>query len=705
MSEMQVLTHLRARGTNDEMSSLVIVGDGGVPSIAYWGTDLGEAPLNSLLFSRLVPGGALDAEAPLSLVTEARRGFTGMPGIECTRDGRGLVPQFTLSTSEITASSARFLLHDTVAELSLDIVVTVHDGGVVTIGAAVVNDGRSIVNVNALRLSVPVGAHARELLTLGGRHAMENVMQRNEWDRNTFLVSSRSGRTGHEQQNVAFVGTEAFGEQRGEVWAAHLSWSGNFEIVGDGITDARRSLHLGELLSAGEVQLAANEIYCTPLVVLAHSSQGLTNVSRCFHEFARSQQPSRTTARPVHLNTWEAVYFNHDLDTLKSLATSAAEVGIERYVLDDGWFHDRRNDTAGLGDWWVDPAVWPDGLTPLITHVRSLGMEFGIWYEPEMVNPNSDLFRSHPEWALHDTEYSMVLGRNQLVLNLALPEVRDYLFDAMSALLGSHDISYVKWDHNRPLIGGAAHAQTLGTYELFARLNAAFPHIEFESCASGGGRVDMGIAPYVRRFWASDSIDALDRVAIQRGFSMLMPSEMMGAHIGGPVCHTTGRRHTMSFRAATAMFGWLGVEWNILQASDQERARLAQMISLHKRHRELLHSGHMFRGDHADHTVVVHGVVAKDKSEALVNVSRIASGASTHTAPVTVPDLDGESHYEVSVALAPTVHALHRAHPSWMSVDSFTMTGAQLAHVGINMPALMPESAMVLHLTRMSGGK
>ena len=701
MSQTEVLTHLRAHGTDGAVSSVVIMGDGGIPSIAYWGADLGDGHLDARHFARLVPGGALDTEAPLAIVTEARRGYTGVPGIECSRNGKQVLPQFEMHTAEITDTSARFLLNDEVAQLSLDIVITVHEGGVVTIGAAVTNTAESAVSLDALRISVPVGSEAREVLALGGRHAMENVQQRTPWERATISVASRSGRTGHEQQNVVFAGTTAFGEQHGEVWATHLAWSGNFDITCDGITDARRSLHAGESLASGEVQLHLNEVYCTPLVVLAYSATGLTNASRSFHTYMRSLRPARATPRPVHLNTWEAVYFNHDLPTLTSLATAAAAVGIERYVLDDGWFHGRRNDTAGLGDWWVDTEVWPMGLTPLIDHVRSLGMEFGIWFEPEMVNPNSELYRQHPEWALHDTDYPMVLGRNQLVLNMALPAVREYLFDSISAVLSAHDISYVKWDHNRPLVGGAAHAQTLGTYQLFSRLNEAFPHVEFESCASGGGRVDMGIAPYVERFWTSDSIDALDRVSIQHGFSMLMPPEVMGAHIGGPVCHTTGRRHTMSFRAATAMFGWLGVEWNILDATERERERLAEMIALHKRHRALLHSGLAFRGDHSDSTVVVHGVVATNLSEALVNVTRVASGASTHTAPVHVPGLDPKGTYEIHIALAPTVYALHRAHPDWMlHVNVMSMTGAQLANIGINMPALMPESAMVLHLIR-----
>ncbi len=703
MSDMQILAHLRSRESHAANSSLVLTGDGGVPAVAYWGRHLGDGPIDSRMFSRLIPGGALDDEAPLAIVTEPRRGYMGTPGIECARNGAPVSPQFTLVSSTITDTSATFILRDQVEQLVLNIVITMHNGGAATIGSSLTNESTDALDLGALRLSVPVGADAREVLTLGGRHALENVQQRTVWERSTVSVASRSGRTGHEQQNVVFMGTQQFGEHHGEVWGAHLAWSGNFEMVCDGITNAQRSVHAGEFLTAGEVRLHHGETYCTPLLILAHSAHGLTNVSRAFHAYARSIQPSRTSPRPVHLNTWEAVYFNHDVDTLTSLATVAASVGIERFVLDDGWFHQRRNDTAGLGDWWVDPTVWPQGLTPLVDHVLSLGMEFGIWFEPEMVNPNSDLFRNHPDWALHDPNYPMVQGRNQLVLNLALADVRDYLFQSISAVLSAHRITYVKWDHNRPLVGGAAHAQTLGTYTLLERLTSAFPHVEFESCASGGGRVDMGIAPYVHRFWTSDSIDALDRVSIQRGFSLLMPPEVMGAHIGGPVCHTTGRRHTMSFRAATAMFGWLGVEWNILEASERDRERLAEMIALHKKHRHLLHSGLVFRGDHADNTVVVHGVIAIDASEAFVNVTRIASGASTHTAPVRIVGLDPRATYEIHVVLAPSVYALHRAHPEWMTnANKLSMTGEQLAYLGINMPALMPESAVVMHLIRTS---
>jgi alpha-galactosidase len=291
----------------------------------------------------------------------------------------------------------------------------------------------------------------------------------------------------------------------------------------------------------------------------------------------------------VHLNTWEAVYFRHDVDTIKALADRAAQVGVERFVLDDGWFGTRRPDSSGLGDWWVSTEVWPEGLRPLVDHVRNLGMEFGIWVEPEMVNPDSVLYRRHPGWVLADGRYPPVYGRNQLVLDLGREEVRDYLFSALDTLLRDHDISYLKWDHNRDLVApvssgrAGVRSQTLGLYDLLDRLRRVHPHVDIETCASGGGRVDFGIIERTGRVWTSDSIDALDRLHIQRGFSLLFPPELMGSHVRAPTAHVTRRRHRTRFRGIAAMFGAFGVEWNLLDAGDEELAELAEIIALHKR--------------------------------------------------------------------------------------------------------------------------
>jgi alpha-galactosidase len=325
-------------------------------------------------------------------------------------------------------------------------------------------------------------------------------------------------------------------------------------------------------------------------------------------------------------------------------------------------------------------------------------MDFGLWFEPEMVNPNSDVYRTHPEWALDGTLANPLLGRNQLVLDMSREDVRDYLFEKIDALLSTYDISYVKWDHNRPLVGGASHQQTRGFYNLLERLTTAHPKVQFESCASGGGRIDMGVAQWVKRFWASDSIDALDRLEIQKGLTTFIPPEMLGSHIGSPVCHTTGRKHALSFRAATALFGWLGVEWNVSRLMEKERDGLRHVIAFYKEHRDLLHSGNFYRVDHPDDTIDIRGVLSDDGSEGLFSVSRLRSGPSNHSATIRLP-IDWPDLYKLSVINLGTPRwALHRQLPEWVQDGEIIATGAALANIGLPMPSLLPESSFLIRL-------
>jgi alpha-galactosidase len=417
----------------------------------------------------------------------------------------------------------------------------------------------------------------------------------------------------------------------------------------------------------------------------------------------------------VLLNTWEAVYFDHDAERLHRLAEAAAAVGIERFVLDDGWFGSRRDDRRGLGDWWVSPEAHPDGLTPLIAHVRALGMEFGIWVEPEMVNPDSDLYRAHPEWSLVAPGYEPVLGRQQLVLDLARPDAYAHILGQLDALLSAHDIAFVKWDMNRSLVQGSGadgaagtHAQTLALYRLFDELRARHPGVEFESCASGGGRMDHEILSRTERVWTSDCNDALERQMIQRGASMLLPPEVMGAHIGPPQAHTTGRRHGLGFRAATALFGHLGVEWNLLDLDDTERAALAAVIAVHRRFRALLHGGDAVRFDLAANgpgegdglpAAVAHGVYATDRREAVVCFAQLRSAMSLTPPPLRLPGLDPTRRYHVQhVPLPGGLPGPQRQPPRWLAAG-VELTGAQLAVHGLQPPVLWPEQAMLLHLT------
>lgn len=697
-----LLVHL-----TDGRVSLLITSNGGMPCLAHWGAPLGDTDTQLLAaLDRPVPRGGLDVDPPLGFIAEASVGWSGTPGLEGHRpNGRDFAPQFVLRSNSCDEHRAEFDLVDELAELSLNLVIVLHPSGVATLDASISNNGATAYTLDACRLSLPVAADAQELLTIGGRWTNEFGQTRTPWVGNCLTVENRRGRTSHERLGVVFAGTPGFAEQHGEVWGCHIGWSGNFEITCDSVTDGRRSIQVGELLSSGEVILAMGERYDVPTIYAAYSGDGLNQVSNCFHDFLRSRPQHPSSPRPVLLNIWEAVYFDHDLDRLRTLADLAAACGVERFVVDDGWFHGRRDDHAGLGDWWVDADVWPNGLTPLIDHVRRLDMQFGIWVEPEMVNPDSDLYRAHPDWTLVDDRYPAVLGRNQLVLDLGRVEVGDYLFAQLDALLRDHDIAYVKWDMNRDLVAATSHGragvhrQTLGVYQLFDRLRAAHPNVEFETCASGGGRVDFGIFERTDRAWTSDSIDALDRQQIQRGFSLLFPPELMGSHIGSPVSHTTGRSHRLAFRAVAAMFGSLGIEWNLLTASEQDRADLAEIIALHKRLRPLLHHGDVVRLDHPDPNVMVHGVVGSGQSEAVFACTRLRSGPSLHTAPIRLRGLDPARTYDIAnVPIGRGRWGPARQQPPWLE-QGLQMTGRQLASVGFNAPVLLPESSMLVHLT------
>jgi len=386
------------------------------------------------------------------------------------------------------------------------------------------------------------------------------------------------------------------------------------------------------------------------------------------------------------------------------LADGAAEVGAERFVLDDGWFRHRRDDTAGLGDWYIDEDVWPDGLDPIIDHVRSLGLEFGLWFEPEMVNPNSDLYRAHPEWALVPTTQVPVEARNQLVLDLCNPEVFAYLLERINDILGNHQIGYVKWDMNRNLVAAThqgratVHDQTRAVYRLIDEVKAANPGVEIESCSSGGARADLAILERTDRVWTSDCNDALDRQRIQRGFSYLLPPELMGAHVGPPRAHTTGRTHTLSFRAATAFFGHLGIEWNVLSATPEDRVRLARVIELHKQFRPLLHTGRVVRYDHGDPAVMANAVIAHDQLEAIVSFAQIGTADTLATGTVAISGLIADQVYDVKLIDIDPERSWGKAfrQPKWIDSD-LQLTGSQLG-VGLQMPILDPESAILIHL-------
>jgi alpha-galactosidase len=531
------------------------------------------------------------------------------------------------------------------------------------------------------RVELPVPAAAAELLDLTGRWCRERHPQRRRFDQGTWLREQRRGRTGFDAPLLLVAGTPGFSWRSGEVWGIHLAWSGNSEWRATRPPEGPAILSAGALLEDGE---KTSE---WPWLYAVWSDRGLDGLSARLHAFVRARPSHPRRPRPVVLNTWEAVYFDHRLDRLTELADVAAGIGVERFVLDDGWFRGRRDDTAGLGDWYVDADTWPDGLHPLVDHVRGLGMEFGLWVEPEMVNPDSDLAREHPDWVLPGAPW-----RHQQGLDVV--KAYDYLLERLDALVSEYAIDFLKWDHNRDRVG-PVHAQTLAAYRLLDELRARHPGLEIESCASGGARVDLGVLAHTDRVWASDTNDALERQTIQTWTQLLLPPELVGSHVGPPRSHTTGRTHDLSFRCATALFGHFGIEWDIASASESERAELAEAIALYKDVRALLHSGEIVHVDRADPAISVHGVVGTD--QALFCIVQLALSEAQVPGTVRLPGLDPDRAYRVEpVPLAGGPEFFQFEPPGWL--DGVTISGRAVAAAGLQLPVLSPEQALVVRL-------
>ncbi|WBB70159.1 alpha-galactosidase [Micromonospora sp. WMMD812] len=706
------MVHLRRART-----SLVLDARGsGLPRVVHWGADVGDLDddglrhLAAATVPPLVPS-SFDAPTALTLLPEASAGWGGRPALAGHRGRADWATAFRLDGVEVDDTpghDVRVVVRaaDAAAGLALTVELTLDPTGLLLLRHRLRNDGDGPYELRELTPVLPVPAVATELLDLTGRWCRERSPQRHPWPMGTWVREGRHGRTGHDATLLLVAGSAGFGFGHGEVWAVHTAWSGDHVTFAERRPTGEATLGGGELLTPGEVVLTPGESYATPVLYAVWSDEGLDGLSDVLHTHLRARPGHPRSPRPVTLNVWEAVYFDHDLDRLTRLADRAAEVGVERFVLDDGWFRGRRHDRAGLGDWWVDEAVWPDGMHPLIDHVRKHGMQFGLWVEPEMVNADSDLFRAHPDWLLQVPGRLPPEWRNQQVLDLAHPDAYAHVLDRLDALLNEHDgIAYLKWDHNRDLTEAGhhgrpgVHAQTAAVYRLLDELRRRHPGVEIESCASGGARVDLEILARTDRVWASDCNDALERLAIQRWTGLLLPPELVGSHIGPERSHTTHRVHDLGFRATSAFFGHYGIEWDIASISPAERTELASWVALHKRLRPLVHTGRTIRVDHPDPAVWAQGVVAHDGSQAVYAVSRLATSVAQVPGAVRLPGLDSRRRYAVRPpAEVPRPATLDRTAPAWLA-DGATLTGAALAAVGLQLPALHPEQALLIEVT------
>lgn len=722
--EADGVVHLSAGGT----SLLLRLPSKAFPSVVHWGPPLEvpdaaegnpvtSIPAPELLAALAMPStdSVITTQEAVSILPQHSSGWLGRPGLLGSRSGRS----WSVSPSQVDhhvevagtpdwpagptgASRVRSVGTDEACQLQITTEIELHLGGLLRVRAAVRNDGDSPFEVNHLEPAIPVPAQASELLDLTGRHAHERHPQRRAFDIGVWTRESWGGRPGHDSATVLCAGVQGFGFRRGRVWGVHLAWSGNQTMFAERSITDWRLLRGGELILPGEVSIQPGEAYTTPWLC-GSWGEGLDQLAGRFHHYLRQRPQHPHTPRPVLLNTWEAVYFDHDVDRLLELAEAAAACGIERFVLDDGWFQGRRDDNAGLGDWVVDEKVWPEGLHPLVDRVRQLGMEFGLWFEPEMVNLDSDLAREHPEWLLGTNHGVGIASRQQHVLDLTHPGAYAHVLEQVSAVIAEYDVRFVKWDHNRPLIdaghqpGGepVVHRQTLEVYRLMAALKRRHPTLEIESCAGGGGRIDLGIAEVTDRVWLSDCIDAHERHRITTWSGLILPPELMGTHVGSAVDHTTGRTHELQFRAGTALWGHLGVEWDLTRASARDLADLTAWIELHKQLRALLHSGDVVHGDVTNPAVALAGVVAADQSEAVYRLSLLEHSLAWPIGRVQLPGLASNRRYRVTL-VGPAGAYEGVGMPKWAETG-VELTGALLDEVGVQSPLLGVDHMVMIH--------
>ena len=477
--------------------------------------------------------------------------------------------------------------------------------------ARIVNEGGLELHLtHAMSLSLDLPDMEYELLHFSGAWGRERHLKVRKLEQGVQSVESLRGHSSHNHNPFVMLRRPGTDEDQGEVLGFSLVYSGNFLAQAEVDTWDTTRITLGINPFGFDWKLEPGQGFQTPEAVAVYSHQGMGAMSRTFHTLYRSRLARgewRDRPRPILINNWEATYFNFDEDKLVSIAQAAKRDGVELFVLDDGWFGARRSDRAGLGDWIANPELLPQGIPGLAERIEALGMRFGLWFEPEMVNRDSDLYRAHPDWLLQTPGRTPSHGRNQFVLDFSRPEVVDRVHAMMADILSGAKVSYVKWDMNRSITeaystalppdrqGEVFHRYILGVYDLYERLTSAFPHVLFESCASGGGRFDPGMLYYAPQAWTSDDSDAAERLKIQYGTSFCYPVVSMGAHVSAVPNHQVNRATPLSTRANVAYFGTFGYELDLNRLTSEEREQVRAQIAFMKEHRDVIQFGDFYR--------------------------------------------------------------------------------------------------------------
>ncbi|MDO4308779.1 MAG: alpha-galactosidase [Eubacteriales bacterium] len=580
-------------------------------------------------------------------------------------EGKPLLPGLpaTYTEADDEAATLCIALKDPVTQIRLELLYTIFAGeGALARSARLVNEGSLPVHLlTAMSFSLDLPDKDYVWMQLSGAWARERHIKNRPLEQGILAIDSMRGNSSHEHNPFMVLKRPSATETQGEVLGFSLIYSGNYRIQAEVDTHDTTRITVGINPSGFDWKLEPGENFQTPEAVMVYSANGLNDMSQTFHRLYRRRLARgywRDRPRPILNNNWEATYFDFTEDRLVEIAAKAKECGVELFVLDDGWFGERSNDYAGLGDWFANKDRLPNGIAGLSQRIEALGMKFGLWFEPEMVNKDSDLYRAHPDWILQTPGRRTSHGRNQFVLDFSRKEVVDCIYGMMETILSQSKISYIKWDMNRSITecysaalpadrqGEVFHRYILGVYDLYERLTSAFPHVLFESCASGGGRFDPGLLYYAPQGWASDDSDAVERLKIQYGTSMCYPISSIGSHVSVCPNHQVFRQTPLHTRANVAYFGTFGYELDLNGLPEEELREVKEQIAFMKEYREILQFGTFYRlKSPFEGNETVWMSVSDDKKTALVGWYRVLNGVNMPYTRVQLQGLNPDMVY------------------------------------------------------------
>ncbi len=618
--------------------------------LEYAGAGVGDFRMPAVAAVHADGSSALDLRYYSHTVKPGKYGIEGLPAVYAAED---------------EAETLEVVLRDTASAVEVTLLYAVLPAlDLVTRCARIRNLGETPVTLTkAASLCLDISRGSWEWVHFHGRHAMERQMERRLLFHGIQEIGSTRGTSSHHQNPTVLLCTPDCTETAGACIGAALVYSGSHQtrLECDQLGQVRMVMGIHPDLFRWE--LKAGETFSTPEVMLSYSDTGLETLSHHFHQAIREhicRGKYQLAERPVLINNWEATYFGFDTEKILHIAEEAARLGVDMLVLDDGWFGKRDDDCSGLGDWFVNETKLSGGLHDLVEKIKGMGMRFGIWFEPEMISEDSDLYRKHPDWAIRIPDRAPMRSRYQLVLDMANPEVQEYLFRVMSDVLHSADISYVKWDMNRSISdwytrtlpadrqGEMPHRYVLGLYALLERLTAAFPDVLFEGCSGGGGRFDAGMLYYCPQIWCSDDTDAYERTKIQYGTSFFYPVSAVGSHVSTVPNHQTGRITPFETRGTVAMAGSFGYELDLNLLSDGEKKEVAEQIRQFKTYGPLIHNGKYYRlTNPMAEDAALWEFAAQDGSEVLVQGMLFHAEANVLRRTVQLRGLDAEKRYRL----------------------------------------------------------